>query len=62
MHSGFRPQEPGVVKLFSRDAEAARDGEVRHVGNIGGDLAALNKALRLCSAITLSADLRCAVR
>jgi len=27
-------------------AEAARDGEIRHVGVIGGDLAALDKALR----------------
>lgn len=27
-------------------AEAGRDGEVRHVGSIGGDLAALDKALR----------------
>jgi transposase len=27
-------------------AEAARDGEIRHVGTIGGDLAALDKALR----------------
>ena len=27
-------------------AEAGRDGEVRHVGGIGGDLAALDKALR----------------
>jgi transposase len=27
-------------------AEAARDGEIRHVGAIGGDLAALDKALR----------------
>ena len=27
-------------------AEAGRDGEVRHIGTIGGDLAALDKALR----------------
>ena len=27
-------------------AEAGREGEVRHVGSIGGDLAALDKALR----------------
>jgi transposase len=27
-------------------AEAGRDGEVRHIGSIGGDLAALDKALR----------------
>ena len=27
-------------------AEPGRDGEVRHVGSIGGDLAALDKALR----------------
>jgi hypothetical protein len=27
-------------------ADAGRDGEVRHVGSIGGDLAALDKALR----------------
>jgi transposase len=27
-------------------AEARREGEVRHVGSIGGDLAALDKALR----------------
>lgn len=27
-------------------AEAARDGEIRHVGTIGGDLVALDKALR----------------
>jgi transposase len=27
-------------------ADAGRDGEVRHVGRIGGDLAALDKALR----------------
>ncbi len=27
-------------------AEAGRDGEARHVGSIGGDLAALDKALR----------------
>jgi transposase len=27
-------------------AEADRDGEVRHVGSIGGDLASLDKALR----------------
>jgi transposase len=27
-------------------AEAARDGEVRHVGSIGGDLASLDKSLR----------------
>jgi transposase len=27
-------------------AEAGRDGEVRHLGSIGGDLAALDKALR----------------
>lgn len=27
-------------------AEAGRDGEVRHVGSIGGDLASLDKALR----------------
>jgi hypothetical protein len=27
-------------------AEAGRDGEVRHVGGIGGDLVALDKALR----------------
>ena len=27
-------------------AEAGRDGEVRHVGSIGGDLVALDKALR----------------
>jgi transposase len=26
-------------------AEAGRDGEVRHVGRIGGDLGALDKAL-----------------
>ncbi len=29
-----------------RCADPGRDGEVRHVGSIGGDLAALNKALR----------------
>ena len=27
-------------------ADPGRDGEVRHVGSIGGDLAALDKALR----------------
>ena len=27
-------------------ADAGRDGEVRHVGSIGGDLVALDKALR----------------
>jgi hypothetical protein len=27
-------------------AEAGREGEVRHVGSIGGDLAALDKSLR----------------
>lgn len=27
-------------------AEAGRDGEVRHIGSIGGDLASLDKALR----------------
>jgi hypothetical protein len=27
-------------------AEAGRDGEVRHIGSIGGDLAGLDKALR----------------
>jgi len=27
-------------------ADAGRDGEIRHVGSIGGDLAALDKALR----------------
>ena len=27
-------------------ADAGRDGEVRHVGSIGGDLASLDKALR----------------
>ena len=27
-------------------ADAPRDGEVRHVGSIGGDLASLDKALR----------------
>lgn len=27
-------------------ADAGRDGEVRHVGSIGGDLAALDKSLR----------------
>ena len=27
-------------------ADAGRDGEVRHVGTIGGDLAALDKSLR----------------
>ncbi len=27
-------------------ADAPRDGEIRHVGRIGGDLAALDKALR----------------
>ena len=27
-------------------ADAGRDGEVRHIGSIGGDLAALDKALR----------------
>jgi transposase len=27
-------------------AEAGREGEVRHIGSIGGDLAALDKALR----------------
>jgi transposase len=27
-------------------ADAGRDGEVRHVGTIGGDLVALDKALR----------------
>ena len=27
-------------------ADAGRDGEVRHVGRTGGDLAALDKALR----------------
>jgi transposase len=27
-------------------AEAGRDGEVRHIGSIGGDLVSLDKALR----------------
>ena len=27
-------------------ADAPRDGEIRHIGSIGGDLAALDKALR----------------
>ena len=27
-------------------ADARRDGEVRHVGSVGGDLVALDKALR----------------
>lgn len=27
-------------------AEAGRDGEVRHIGSIGGDLASLDKVLR----------------
>jgi len=31
-------------------AEAGRDGEVRHVGSIGGDLSALDKALRKLTA------------
>lgn len=27
-------------------ADAGRDGEIRHMGSIGGDLASLDKALR----------------
>ncbi len=32
-------------------AESGRDGEVRHVGSIGGDLAALDKSLCNSSAV-----------
>ena len=31
---------------LTRVARAGRDGEVRHIGSMGGDLASLDKALR----------------